>query len=107
MTPERWREVEAVFNEVADLPAEERAARLGGIPDAELVAEVRSLLQAGSAQSMVASAVASVAGSAAAGAPVPQRFGPWRVTGIIGHGGMGAVYKAVRDDQAFDKQVAI
>ena len=38
---------------------------------------------------------------------MPQRFGPWRVTGVIGHGGMGAVYKAVRDDQAFEKQVAI
>src|SRR4051812_37625461 len=56
---------------------------------------------------MVSRAVASVAGYAAAAAPLPQGFGPWRVTGVVGHGGMGAVYKAERDDHAFDKQVAI
>src|SRR5579885_2953288 len=35
------------------------------------------------------------------------RFGPYRVFDAIGRGGMGAVYRAARDDQVFDKQVAI
>jgi serine/threonine-protein kinase len=107
MTPERWSEIEAVYNEIADLTPAEQEVRLGAIADREMAREVRSLLGAGSARSMVASAVASVAGSAAAGGPLPPRFGPWRVTGVIGHGGMGAVYLGVRDDRAFDKQVAI
>ncbi|MCH2135509.1 MAG: serine/threonine-protein kinase [Phycisphaerales bacterium] len=29
--------------------------------------------------------------------PLPQRIGSYRVTGVIGQGGMGAVYKAVQD----------
>jgi hypothetical protein len=37
----------------------------------------------------------------------PRRCGPYRILNTIGHGGMGAVYRAVRDDRAFDKQVAI
>lgn len=36
-----------------------------------------------------------------------QRFGAYRVTGTLGHGGMGVVYRAIRDDGAFDKLVAI
>ncbi len=39
--------------------------------------------------------------------PVGQRFGPYRVTGFVASGGMGAVYRAVRDDGQFDKQVAV
>ncbi len=106
MSPERWNEIEALYHEVADLATDAQEARLAACADAELVREVRSLLRAGSVQTMVAKAVASVAESAAA-PPVPQRFGPWRVTGVAGSGGMGAVYKAERDDRAFDRQVAI
>ena len=36
-----------------------------------------------------------------------QRLGPYRVLQEIGHGGMGAVYRAVRDDDQFKKRVAI
>jgi hypothetical protein len=107
VSPETWARIEGLFHDLADLPAAEQEARLEAIADPEIAGEVRALLGAGSAQSMVVSAVAAVAGSATAPGAVPQRFGPWRVTGIVGHGGMGAVYQGVRDDQAFVKQVAI
>lgn len=36
-----------------------------------------------------------------------QRLGAWRVTGVIGRGGMGVVYRAERDDAAFARTVAL
>ena len=35
------------------------------------------------------------------------RFGPYRVTGHIGEGGMGMVYRAVRDDREYLRDVAV
>lgn len=39
--------------------------------------------------------------------PVPERIGAFRVTGIIGSGGMGTVVRAERDDGLYAQSVAI
>ena len=38
---------------------------------------------------------------------IGQRLGPYRLLSIIGRGGMGEVYLAERDDELYDRQVAI
>jgi serine/threonine-protein kinase len=40
-------------------------------------------------------------------APPPCRIGPWVIGEVVGRGGMGAVYRAERDDGAFEQTVAI
>jgi tetratricopeptide (TPR) repeat protein/tRNA A-37 threonylcarbamoyl transferase component Bud32 len=111
MPPERWDRVQSVFLSVADLPPWEQAVLLdkecGG--DGELRAEVESLLASDSESSHVISA--AIANEAALCVDVPNlagsRLGPWRIVREIGRGGMGTVYLAVRDDDQFQKQVAI
>ncbi len=39
--------------------------------------------------------------------PMPERIGAYRITGLIGEGGMGAVYRGERDAGDFEHSVAI
>ena len=40
-------------------------------------------------------------------AVIGQRVGVWRVTGLLGRGGMGSVYRAERDDETFHQRAAL
>jgi serine/threonine protein kinase len=111
MTPERWQKLEEIFQTAAGLPNHERQAFLSKAceGDHELLGEAESLI-AHTEGSDPASAVRDVAGRMAkeqADRYVGGRIGAYRVTGVIGSGGMGVVYAAVRDDQQYTKQVAI
>jgi eukaryotic-like serine/threonine-protein kinase len=48
-----------------------------------------------------------VTSGAAGGSLAGSRAGPWKLTEPIAEGGMGAVYRARRDDGAFEQQAAI
>ena len=114
MTPERWKQVEAVFEQALELSETDRAgffeAKCDG--DEELRRQVQSLLdshaKAGTfmdKRSLFVSedAVADARTSVAAG----ELIGPYRVVRELGRGGMGAVYLAERADQQYQKRVAI
>src|SRR5437870_4276907 len=119
MTAERWRQVEEVFHTVVERAPSERdvcLTRMCG-DDAELRREVESLLAYELTQSLAHQPFeafeAAVKGAARSLTTAPGdqliggRIGAYRITGLIGHGGMGAVYLAARDDAQFEQQVAI
>ncbi len=122
--PALWRRLEALLPDALDRPDAERAAFLDaacvtpdGRPDAALRAEAGHLL-ACLADADASGALISpfdglgwVAAYAPDGAPtgslLPERVGAWRITGLLGRGGMGVVYAAERAEATFTQRAAL
>ncbi len=107
-----WREADAVFDRLLAMPEDERSSAIAALGmSGELEARVRALLNA----------------DAEATGPLDHELGrflptdglagddPWvgrhvasfRVVELVGRGGMGTVYRAVRSDGRFDQEVAM
>lgn len=112
MDPALWRRAEALFGEIADLPAERRAARLDQAcgDDNALRDLVETLLEGDRLEDRVAPALER----AAADVGVDQEsvwlgraVGAYTLTGKIAAGGMGVVYRGRRSDASYDQEVAV
>ena len=110
MPADHWRRLEAIFEEVAALPEDERKERLAELcgGDLALRSEVASLLAADArAGDFLERSPASADAALPPPAVLGRRLGPWRVVSPLGQGGMATVYLGVRDDGEFRQQVAI
>jgi serine/threonine-protein kinase len=105
-----WGRLRALFDAVCDLPEPVQAARLDALcDDAALKREVRELLAAqtaafGRALRPLGAAMADLAGTEL---EVGDRLGAWRLVERLASGGMGTVFVAERDDDAYRRRVAI
>jgi non-specific serine/threonine protein kinase/serine/threonine-protein kinase len=111
VTPERWREVQALLHAALKRPPPERAKflREACTGDKELESEVASLLssseEAGDFLEVPPEAPAT--GDEGEDEPLRLRIGPYQVERLLGRGGMGHVLLARRADEQFEKRVAI
>lgn len=113
VSPERHRVISDAFGAWFELPDTERGRYLEGLFDRDpaLAQEVQKLVAAAAASpGFLEEPCLTLPSAGATDAPdqmLGRRLGAYRIQRLLGLGGMGRVYLAVRDDGQFESQVAI
>lgn len=109
MDTRQWARVRQVFDEAVLVPEHERRAWLEhtchDAPD--IMREVELLLQSHDMLGNFLEPPEASPSSATISTLAGKQIGPYRIVSVIGEGGMGTVYKAVRDYGHVQKRVAI
>jgi eukaryotic-like serine/threonine-protein kinase len=110
MNAERWQRVEALFHQALEReePARGRFLDEACRSDSELRQEVDRWIAADAqAPAQLAAAVGNAVRSFGTAFAPGVRLGPYEIVELRGEGGMGSVYRARRNDDVFQKEVAI
>src|SRR5213594_4200098 len=110
MTEERWSQIEGLFLQAVEIPPNERDDFLSKAckGDDILRREVNSLLACDAPDiPLIQGPFLLVNGVRNEVLPAPdmagRRIGSYRLVRLLGHGGMGSVHLAVRDDDHYRK----
>jgi serine/threonine protein kinase/tetratricopeptide (TPR) repeat protein len=108
LNPDRWQEVSPYLDEVLAMPAEERAGWLASLRESnpELASLVEALLvehRLLEEEHFLEHSPAQLPELVLAG----QSFGTYTLISAIGHGGMGSVWLARRNDGRFERKAAV
>lgn len=111
MNPDKWNKIESICFEAMDLRGDKLDTYLLNScgDDKEVLKEVKSLLKQAQTELPIRPFAAARSSAIFSGNPdVSERFiGPYRLIRELASGGMGRVFLAVRDDDQFERFVAL
>ncbi|MEM6287963.1 MAG: protein kinase, partial [Bacteroidota bacterium] len=107
LDPATWERINDLVGEALDGAPGDRAAFLATITPEALATEVAALVEAHATAESTGALLSPFEAVGTPEADHGDRFGPYRILGRLGAGGMGVVYRAARADGAFDREVAL